>query len=173
MLVTVLMAAILEQAPVPAAGGGDRSPALQPAESRYRAELRKTAELRKARQAAGARARAARREVERRERAVQARVRDEAAARAADESLKGAQTQALLGLSDAARRQAAAAEAFYRLESQRWGAPQLLVPGQGFVPYPYGVAPPSWYMLRPPSAAPAPAPAPTPPAATAAGDQAS
>jgi hypothetical protein len=176
MFVTVLMAAILAQVPVPAVGGGDRPPALQPAGSRYQAELRTTAELRKARQAAGARARAARREVERGEWEAQARARDAAAAHSADAALKAAQAQALRGLSDAARRLAAAAEAFYRLDSQRAGAPQLFVPGEGFVPYPYGVAPPAWYLPRPPRplwATPVPAPAPTPPAATAAGAQAS
>src|SRR4051812_23248677 len=125
MFVSVLMAAILAQVPAPALGGGDRPPALRPAEPRFQADLRKTAELRKARRAAGARARAARREVERGEREAQDRARDESAARSADVTLKAAQAQALRGLSDAARRQAAAAEAFYRLESQRSGAPQL------------------------------------------------
>src|SRR5262249_3018393 len=83
--------------------------------------------------------------------------------RSADEALKAAQAQALRGLSDAARRQAAAAEAFYRLESQRSGAPQVFVPGEGVVPYPHGGAPPSWDLPRPPpppSATPPPAPAP-------------
>lgn len=53
------------------------------------------------------------------------------------------QNQALQGIANASQLQAEAAAAQYRLNSQRAGVPQVFVPGQGMVPYQYGIATPA------------------------------
>jgi hypothetical protein len=56
--------------------------------------------------------------------------------------LEGQRVQALRELSDAAQRDAQVNRARYQLQSQALGQPQVLVPGEGFVPYPYAIIQP-------------------------------
>jgi hypothetical protein len=56
--------------------------------------------------------------------------------------LEGQRVQALRELSDAAQRDAQTNRARYQLQTQALGQPQLFVPGEGFVPYPYAIIPP-------------------------------
>jgi hypothetical protein len=113
--------------------------------ARQQAEIRKTIEKRK-----GVRQRTLqqRRDRDRAEAEAEAKLAPVRAAQARDQFLRmqeSQRTQALQGLAEAARVQAQAARARSVLESQALGQPQVFVPGQGFVPYPYSVAPP----LRP------------------------
>jgi hypothetical protein len=57
-------------------------------------------------------------------------------------ALEAQRTAALSQISAAAAQDAATNQQRVRLQSQALGQPQVFVPGQGFVPYPYGIAPP-------------------------------
>lgn len=73
------------------------------------------------------------------------------------------QSSAMAGISAAMQRQADIDRSRYVLDSQRAGVPQVFVPGQGMMPYQYGIATPApSYLLAPPAQAPL-APLATPP----------
>jgi hypothetical protein len=116
--------------------------------ARREAEIRKTIEKRKeARQRMHLQGRQ-RRDQDRAQAEAEAKVAAVRAAQARDQYLmtqEAQRTQALQGLAEAARVQAQSDRARYVLESQALGQSQVLVPGQGFAPYPYSIAPP----LRP------------------------
>lgn len=116
------------------------APALTSGEQRQ-ADLRRLVEMRRQRHAGG---------MARKNQAL-GRMRAQAAAREAQAAASRAQVaerQAIQNIAAAEQRRAAVAEAQYRLNSQVAGAPQVFVPGEGMVPYAYGVAPPLWWTLR-------------------------
>lgn len=146
VLTTLLLTITLAQVPqvdagVPAPSLGTTSERiLTPAEQRQ-AELKRLVEKRRQRHASG---------MARKQQAL-GQLRTEVAnreAQAAALQAQAGQQQALQNLAAAEQRRAAIAEAQYRLNSQVAGAPQILVPGEGMVPYANGVAPPWWWGLQ-------------------------
>ena len=141
LLMFALLTPTVAVAQAPASPTPAPSPPPQAASARRQDELRRTIEKRKAVREKQA--------VQRQQRTAgdAARARAEAkdaAAQQAGQTLLMIEAQR----AQAEQRRAAAAEqdarvngARLRLESQVFGQPQLFVPGQGFVPYQYGVAP--------------------------------
>lgn len=138
MLVSMIASLVLCQVPAPNAPG---RPAVAAAPGRQ-AELQRLNEQRRTRRAQATASRNRAFGLSRRP-AAQPAMADPVAMQATNAQIQALsqQNMALQGIADAAQRRAGAAEAQYRLNSQVAGAPQVFVPGQGMVPYPYGIAP--------------------------------
>lgn len=141
MLVTICLAQVPAPAPTTA------TPATSSAMSaRRQAELKKLSEARKARRVQAGQARAKALGLRRPAGAQQPGQPDPATQQALMQQNQALmqQNQALQGMAAAAQQQAAVAADQFRLNSQVAGAPQIFVPGQGMVPYQYGIAPPAY-----------------------------
>lgn len=112
----------------------------------FRSTIQSTIDKKKAAQARKTKTRIARRMQEqaatksRREQAE--RMAPVVAAQQREDFRVQAETQALQQMSSAMMQNAATNQLRYRLQSQQAGVPQVLVPGQGFAPYPGGIAAP-------------------------------
>jgi hypothetical protein len=144
MIGSMLVLLCLSQGPAQPARTGTALPSLS---AQRQAELKKLNEARKARRAQAGAARAKALGLRRpRSGAGQPGAADLAAQQALlqQNQVLAQQNQALQGIADAAQQQAAVAADQFRLNSQMAGVPQIFVPGQGMVPYPYGIAAPAY-----------------------------
>jgi hypothetical protein len=146
----VLALSLVAQAPQPepVAAPPQAAEAAPKPGARQQAEIRRTIEKRKEGRQRMLLQRQQRRDRDRAQAEAEAKLAPGRAAQARDQYLliqESQRTQALQGLAEAARVQAQSDRARYVLESQALGQSQVFVPGQGFVPYAYSIAPP----LRP------------------------
>jgi hypothetical protein len=143
MLGTLVLAAVLSQAPpanptiAPAAGP-------QPAGA-FSSGIRQTVEQRRKTRAARQRARVAQNARQQQlapALAAQQAQQQELQLRAARLQLQAEQNRALQSMASAEQQRVTIERDRLRIYSQQAGVPQVFVPGQGMVPYPYGMATP-------------------------------
>jgi hypothetical protein len=147
MLNALILAAVLSQAPP--ASPAVAPPAGVPQADAFNAGIRQTVEQRKRTRAARQRARAAQNARQQQLAPALAAQQQALQLQAAQLRLQAEQNRALQSMANAEQQRAAIDRDRLRIYSQQAGVPQTFVPGQGMVPYQYGIATPFPYPTNP------------------------